>query len=257
MNVTFASRISLVITTLIMSSFGATRALASQDAGSASGKSAPSTLEIEEVYRRIDAAIVKRDRTALQPLLDPSFTFIHANGAVDAGPIFLHRVAAGTAMNRQRTNDVADFDPTWTLYGDRTAIRRSRVRFRFKQRNVEIWMIQSRVFVKTDQWRMALYHGTRVHSGSIVDADLYRNIEGTYTTESGGRLVLSWHGGGILVKWPDTGTTTQIFPVAESEFEDGYRKLNFAVGPDGRVESVVASEDQQSVLRAVRQKRGR
>ena len=66
--------------------------------------------QLEDLYRRIDLAIVKRDRAGLEPLLDENFTFIHSGGGLDAGPIFLGRVAAGSAMVRQRTDDYAEFD---------------------------------------------------------------------------------------------------------------------------------------------------
>lgn len=127
------------------------------------------------------------------------------------------------------------------------------MRFRLGQQKIEIWMLQSRVFVKSDRWRLATSHGTRVYRGPIVDAATYAHIAGTYLPESGPPLVLSWHGGGIIAKWPDTGTTTQIFPVTPTEFEDGYRRLKFTVGPDGRATTVLGIEDQKEVLRAVRQ----
>lgn len=228
---------------------GTVALLAGAQDGSLINRDSPSA--IESVYREIDRAIVSRDRAALEPLLARSFTFVHANGALDAGPIFLSRVAAGTAMVRQRTKDYAEFDISTTLYGDTTAVRRSRVRFRMKQQNVEIWMIQSRTFVKTDRWRMAISHGTRIYRGPIIDETTYRNIEGTYYPGSGAPLLLKWHGGGVIAVWPDTGTTTQVFP-AGVDFEDGYRRLKFELGADGRPRSVAGFEDQTQIFEGVR-----
>jgi hypothetical protein len=156
------NRACLVSTTISMSAtlfFAITLVRAGQEAPSARGQQL-STLNqasqstLEELYGQIDRAIVKRDRNALEPLLEQSFTFIHANGALDSGPIFLSRVATGTAMMRQQHEDYKEFDPAWTNYGDRMAGRRSRVRIRTNQKN-EYWMLQTRVLSNPidGEWR--------------------------------------------------------------------------------------------------------
>ena len=99
---------------------------------------------------------------------------------------------------------------------------------------------------------MAISHATRLHDGPIVDEASYRNLAGTYFPQSGSPLVLIWHGGGIIVEWPDTGTTTQIFPITATEFKDGYRRMKFAFGDDGRPRSVWVFDSQKELFTGVR-----
>jgi hypothetical protein len=208
--------------------------------------------ELSRVYSDLDRAIVHRDRAALEPLLAQPFTFVHAGGGVDSGTTFLNRVAAGTAMQRQQASDYAEFDIAWNIYDGRTAIRRSRVRFRYAGNASETWMLQSRIFVKTDRWRMANSHSTLIHEGPIVDAATYGNFAGAYFPESGAPLVLSWNGGGILATWPDIGTSTQIFPASQTEFKDGYRRLRFTVDREGRATAVTRMQGDKEVWHGIR-----
>ena len=156
----------------------------------------------------------------------------------------------GTAFSRQLTDDWAEFDVDVQSYGGRTALGRSRLRFRFPKENRELWLLQLKVFVKeTTEWRLASWHGTQLRSGPITDASRFKNLAGAYVSDAGERLVLSWHGGGILVEWPaPIGVVTQIFPVSETDFEDGIRRLRFSL------DSVAQIRDGKEVWRGSRSK---
>jgi hypothetical protein len=131
--------------------------------------------EIEAVEREIDRAIVRRDTATITTKLATSFTRIHTLGAVEDRDVFIKRVAEGNAMERQRTDDTAEFDITLDSYGHQTAIRRSRVRFRLVQENRENWLLLVKVFVRqADEWRLASWHGTALHNGPVMDASVTR-----------------------------------------------------------------------------------
>lgn len=186
--------------------------------------------EIEAVEREIDRAIVRRDPATLSTKLATSFTRIHTLGPVEDRDVFIKRIVEGNAVERQRTDDVAEFDVALHSYGQQTAIRRSRVRFRFAQEKRENWLLLVKVFVRqTDEWRLASWHGTALHNGPITDASKYEHLAGNYVSDASERLILTWHGGGMLARWP-LGIVTQIFPVSATEFEDGIRRLRFTPG---------------------------
>lgn len=154
--------------------------------------------------------------------------------------MFIQRVVAGTALARQRTNDWAEFDVNLSNFEGHTTIRRSRIRFRFAEEKRETWLLKLRVFVKQrNNWRLASWNGTMLHEGPVVDATTYQKLAGEYLSDFGPQLVLSWHGGGILVRWPGNGVVTQIFPISEAEFEDRIRRLRFTFDSDGRPTRVV------------------
>jgi hypothetical protein len=57
-------------------------------------------------------------------------------------------------MERQRTDDVAEFAIALHSYGRQTVIRRSRVRFRFAQEKRGNWLLLVKVFVRqSGDWR--------------------------------------------------------------------------------------------------------
>lgn len=210
--------------------------------------------EIERIHREIDNAIVGRERGALERMLTDDFTCIHAGGGIDSRAVFLELVSAGTALQRQETEDYAEFDVVWHIYDGRTAIRRSRVRFRYAQDKRELWLLQSKLFVKADRWRMATSQGTRIYQGPIVDSTTYQHLAGEYHSDSGASLVLSWHGGGILARWPDNGRSSQIFPVSAAEFDDGFRRLRFTFDADGRAARVARVQGAKEVWQGSRLK---
>ena len=155
-------------------------------------------------------------------------------------------------MERQRTDDAAEFDVTLHSYGPQAAIRRSRVRFRFAQEKRENWLLLVKVFVRqADEWRLASWHGTALHNGTITDTSVYQNLAGNYVSDAGERLTLTWHGGGMLARWP-FGVVTQIFPVSATEFEDGIRRLRFTLGSSGHPARVAQIRDGEEVWRGRR-----
>jgi hypothetical protein len=208
--------------------------------------------EIEAVEREIDRAIVHRDTATLATKLTTSFIRIHTLGPVEDRDIFIKRIAAGNAMERQRTDDAAEFDIALSTYGRQTAIRRSRVRFRFASDNRENWLLLVKVFVReADGWRLASWHGTALHNGPITDASAYQNLAGNYVSDAGEHLILTWHGGGMLVRWP-LGVVTQIFPVSLTEFQDGISRLRFTPGSLEQPASVAQIRDGREVWRGRR-----
>jgi hypothetical protein len=100
--------------------------------------------EVERINREIDTAIVRRDRTALEHMLTDDFTVIHASGVIDSGVGYLEQVSAGNALQRQNTEDYAEFEVVCHIYDSRTALRRSRVRLRYKQQNRELKYFNAR-----------------------------------------------------------------------------------------------------------------
>ena len=208
--------------------------------------------EIEAVEREIDRAIVRRDTATLTTKLATSFTRIHTLGPVEDRDVFIKRIGEGNAMERQRTDDAAEFDVILQSYGQQTVIRRSRVRFRFAREKRENWLLLVKVFVRqADEWRLASWHGTALHNGPITDASVYQNLAGNYVADAGERLTLTWNGGGMLARWP-FGLVTQIFPVSATEFEDGIRRLRFTPGSSEQPARVAQIRDGEEVWRGRR-----
>jgi hypothetical protein len=112
--------------------------------------------------------------------------------------------------------------------------------------STETRLLELKSLRQTARLAIGQWHGTGFIKGSIVDAGTYQSLAGEYVSDAGQRLVLSWHGGGILARWPGNGVVTQIFPASETEFEDGIRKLRLTLDPERRpvrlVEIVGAEE---------------
>lgn len=207
---------------------------------------------IESVYAEVDTAIIRKDPVALDRLLTRNFIMVHAAGGMDPRPAFLKRIALGTALQRQFADDYAEFDTSIDVFGD-AAIRRSRARFRFTKADRELWLLQTRIFVKSGAvWQMAAHHGSRFWEGKIVDVSKYRDLAGEYRSADGSLLLLRWHGGGIVAEWPDNGMLSQIFPFAEGEWGDGARRLRFAFDTTGRATDVIRVDREKEVWRGRR-----
>jgi hypothetical protein len=214
--------------------------------------------EIEIAEREINSAIDRRDLKMLERRLADSFIHIHTLGPIESRDVFAERVAAGTALSRQRTADWTEFDVTLNSFDGHTVIRRSRLRFRSAEQKRERWLFELKVFIKHgDFWRLASWHGTTLHQGPIVDATAHQKLAGEYVSDSGQRLPLVWNGWGILATWPEgigSGALSQIFSVSDTEFEDGVRKLRFTIDADRTPVRVVVSVNGKDVWQGTRSK---
>jgi hypothetical protein len=122
---------------------------------------------VETVAKEINAALDRRDRSAMEQRIADPFTLLNSGGAVDHRTVFLDRVATGRV--RAAADNVAEFDIAIDTYG-LAAVRQSRVRRRNTKQGQERWSLQTMVFVKTgDNWRLASWQGTGIYSGPIID----------------------------------------------------------------------------------------
>ena len=155
-------------------------------------------------------------------------------------------------MERQQTSSAAEFDVILQSYSKQTVIGRSRVRFRLAREKRENWLLLVKVFVRqADEWQLASWHGTALHNGPITDPSVYQNLAGNYVADAGERLTLTWHGGGMLARWP-FGLVTQIFPVSATEFGDGIRRLRFTPVSSEQPARVAQIRDGEEVWRGRR-----
>jgi hypothetical protein len=146
---------------------------------------------------------------------------------------------------------------TFTRMAGTPHLRSSRLRFRFAKENRELWLLQLKVFIKgEDGWQLASWHGTQLRNGPITDASKLQHLAGEYVSESGERLLLSWHGGGVLATWPgiDGGYVTQIFPISETDYEDGIKSLRFTFDAARQPTAVAYLRDGKEVWRGNRRK---
>jgi ketosteroid isomerase-like protein len=211
--------------------------------------------EVAAVEARLDSALARRDRAALERLLADGFTWIHASdGRVDARDGWLAEATRGMALSGQR-NERTKFEPTTVVYGGHTAIRSARVRLRFASPPGEGWIRQSLTFVRqADGWRVAAGQGTRMYDGPATDTALYRRYAGTYLIGPGRALVLRWDGDALLATWP-SGAQVQTFLASPSEewvAVPRAGRLRFTLGPDGRPTAVTAVRDTVVLWRAER-----
>lgn len=186
----------------------------------------------------MDSALAARDTATLAPLLADAFVFVHAqDGTVDSRQVWLARAAVGRAATRQRA-ETAEFGVASSTYGDGSAVRTSRVRFRFPERDQEIWNQQTRIFVRQDGgWKLALVQGTRLHQGPIIRPEVYAPYVGEYVIGPGRSLLLESDAGGLLARWED-GSRTQLFYVGPTELAAGPDRLRFVLSPTGEAVEV-------------------
>ena len=187
---------------------------------------------IESANREIDAAQERRDRAAADRRLADPFILIHAGGAFDSRTVFLNRVGNGTV--RGESDDVAEFDVSIEAYGEHTAIRRSRVRRRATEQKREGWILETKVFVKQNgHWLLASVQDSRLYTGPIIDVGKYDRLVGEYVSDSGRKLTLVSAGYGFFVHWP-LGTSSQVFPVSDTDVADELRRLHFTLDSAGK-----------------------
>jgi hypothetical protein len=133
--------------------------------------------------------------------------------------------------------------------GSGAALRQKREELLAAARRREIDLV---IVWRLDRWAQSLVDLVNtLQELSSLKVGFISLSEALDLTTPSGRAV-SWNGGGILATWPDTGTSTQIFPASQTEFKDGYRQLRFTVDPEGRATAVARMQGDKEVWHGVR-----
>jgi ketosteroid isomerase-like protein len=218
--------------------------------------------EIAAVAARLDSALARRDRAALEPLVAAPFTWIHASdGRVDTREVWLANAAQGMALSGQRSVRSVH-GHTLAVYGGadgqglHTAVRVARVRLRDTAGTRESWLRQTHVFVRGDDgaWRLASGQGTLMYEGPPLDPALHARYAGTYVIAPGRVLTLEWEDDALFATLPN-GARAQIFlasPTEEAVRTLGAGHLRFTLGPDGRPVAAALVRGGREVWRATR-----
>jgi ketosteroid isomerase-like protein len=214
--------------------------------------------EIEAVNARVDAALAARDAKLLEGLVAERFTWLHASdGRVDDRNTWLQNAARGTALSgqqRQRT----ERDTRVDLYGEppHTAIRVSRVRLLDTANKREMWIRQTRTWIRDGQgaWRLAIGQGVIMYDGALLDAALHARYAGTYALSDGRLLTLAWKDESLLATLP-SGAVAQVFlgsPTDEVMRAPAAGALHFTLDAEGKPSAVSLLRAGQEIWRAVR-----
>jgi hypothetical protein len=86
------------------------------------------------------------------------------------------------------------------------------------QQKREGWSLVTKVFVKQNgNWLLASSQSSRLYEGAIIDEGKYKHFAGQYVSDSGQKLTLTWTGYGFFAHWADIGTSSQLFPVSDTD----------------------------------------
>jgi uncharacterized protein DUF4440 len=211
-----------------------------------------------------DAALARRDRAALDNLLADSFVW--AGGFARGGrnysrASFLDEAVQGRALQRQRYPS-ATLDKALTVH-DSTAIRTELVRLRIANGTRDLWLQESRTFVRNGSaWRIAFGMGGLLYEGPIVTAAVYAPYAGTYQIDADRLLHLDWDGNLLVstypttrgAEWQERGHVFLRSPTEEANLVSGGGRFRFVLDENGRPTDVLMMNGDQQVWRARRVK---
>lgn len=220
---------------------------------------------IQAAADRVNVALERRDRPALEQLLAASFAWVHqADGRVDSREAWLANAARGVALAGQRSVrsehgvEVAAHG-VGAAQGPRTVVRIARVQLLDAAASRETWLRQTQVFIASGDagWQLAFGQGTLMYAGPILDPDLHARYGGTYVIDADRTLVLRWEDAGLLAFFPN-GQTAQIFlssPTEEAARTVDTGRLHFTLGADGTPLTAALRQGNREVWRAARKAR--
>jgi ketosteroid isomerase-like protein len=223
---------------------GATRAAAQIDS--------TATAAIEEVHGKIEAALIRKDASALAGFITDPFSWTHSiDGVIDTRARWLETARMGAAQVRQRA-EVSEFDVRVQEHGDKTAVRTAVVRLRVKEDNRETWIQQMRVFVKeAGAWKLAAGQGTPLWDGAITETAAYARYVGEFVV-SPGRLFVVREGSGALLARLPIGREALAFQASPGELASGPERFRFTFSPEGKAVEVSMLRGATEVWRARR-----
>ena len=195
--------------------------------------------DVAAADERLDAALAARDAKLLEPLVAPRLAWVHSSdGRVDDRRTWLDNAARGMALSGQRVQRTAH-GATTELFGSpaHTAIRIARVRLLDAEKNREMWLRQTRTWVREGRgpWRLVMGQGVVMYDGPTLDAALHARYAGVYLLPDGRKLTLEWSEDSLLATLP-SGAQAQVF--LESPTDEVVRvptagSLHFTLADDG------------------------
>lgn len=220
-----------------------------------------SVRDLEALERQVTQALAQRDRAALEAVLAPGFTFIHASGQLDSRQQYLDLAASG-GLTRQQV-EVERINEPFRLYGAMTAIRISRAVFRFQAEGRASRLRNTVVYVKSAAgWQLATSQSTRLpdrpHAVSL-DKRSYSSLVGRYAISPTRQLTI-WQAGDTLLGAVPQRPVFELIPQSATEFAryseqggyDGQDTLVFVKDATGGVTQAALRFDGQELWRAKR-----
>jgi hypothetical protein len=201
---------------------------------------------------QLNDALARRDRAALDPLLADPFIWVHSRGAIDDRNTWLDQAAKGRAVQRQIA-DTQEFDPRIVVYPAGTALRTSRIRFRYPGGSRELWICQTKTYVRSlGKWQLAAAQGAALYDGPVTGVDLYARYAGVYVIDTHRELKLDWDGDALMATFPN-GLRQQIFLGSPTEEVTlGNSRLRFVLDEKGQPLEAISMERDKEAWRARR-----
>lgn len=198
-------------------------------------------------------AIAKRDRAALERLLDPSFTGILPTGTIHDRTSWIELAGQG-GLAAQRFAEREQLDDVVSLHGVDVASRTTMTRFRDAGLNRDVCLLNRTVYRKVnEEWRAVSSQGTSLHEGPILAID-HTGLPGRYTIDGKGELVVVKTGWTLFATLPTARVARiPLFETADGGFTAaGGFVYRFTRNAEGRATAVAVTRFGKELWRASR-----
>jgi len=208
--------------------------------------------EVRAVVQAVRSATLKRDATALKPLLADTFTGLTPVGSRFDKAGWLDGVAKGTLLSAHKADEMEELGEELTIHGSTVATVTNLWRFRIAATKRDYCLQGRAVYARLGEgWQLVSNQGSMLHDGPLVTVS-QDGLTGKYAIEGGGTYTISKTGRTLFGQRSAMPQKSPIFETADGGFEGplGRWQFTFHREGDGKVTGLTFRSDGKDRWRA-------